>query len=439
MLERKYYFARVAGNPQTVLSRISTAVTNADLATYIPLVKMERQASKEFYVFLAVESPTRGIPGGLVATLGRLGIRFFEDYPLQPDQIKTMVARQDIHIHGFNSLKYSSRNFESPGDPFDRSDTWRPTLASVEMCDLYERLLHWISARGQGNWDNFVQACQALKIADNRQSARSAFRRMNLLGHIECSSDGQSWSASQAAFVRFADREEAGYLTGQRTPKTLARVSNLRSLEQTQQLSYDGPHRVSFIASTSIEEDNADGLAIVEAGISSLKLAALLPDLQGWKDSLQSLSGFSTLSYNLEKWTGANFEACDTLYEKADVYYGESGMYRLSAHGRQASRRMTLFFDESSQRWLRGDWYGLRYLDMETGRRLTGVVHDSDNNSLLIPIDQRWPLLYERALTLASGLLPSHGNDDDCLLYSRIPLALARTLCCKLNVDLLEK
>ena len=113
-------------------------------------------------------------------------------------------------------------------------------------------------------------------------------------------------------------------------------------------------------------------------------------------------------------------------------------MYRISLEGDRTSRTMTLFFDEPAQRWIRGDWYGLRFLSLEAGQACVEVVHDSGASELLIPASQRWPLLYERALTLASGMLPGRAANPDWLSYPRIPLDLAKVLCGKLNVNLME-
>ena len=65
MFERKYYYARVAGNPQDILYKINSAVVNANLAAYVPLVKMERPSGREFYIFLGVEYSGIGLPWGL--------------------------------------------------------------------------------------------------------------------------------------------------------------------------------------------------------------------------------------------------------------------------------------------------------------------------------------------------------------------------------------
>ena len=73
-MERKYFYARTVGTPESTLYRITTAVVDAALASKIPLVKLERRARGEFYVFLGVDSDeSTGIPGGLGKTLQDLG------------------------------------------------------------------------------------------------------------------------------------------------------------------------------------------------------------------------------------------------------------------------------------------------------------------------------------------------------------------------------
>ncbi len=439
-MERKYFYARAVGSPQDVLRKITTTVVNAELAARIPLVKLEKNARGQFYVFLGVDDESPRIPGGLGRILQRLGIRFDEEYPLKPGQIKGMVQRQDIRIHGFNSLQYRRLEYADPGDPFEQSDAWQPQEASPEVCARSERLLHWVSARGEGTWEAFAQACAILRVADDRQEARSVFRRFNLLGHIDRSSDGSRWAASPAALVRFPDDPASGFLTGQRT-ESLIRVFEERwSLNEKRQTHYPGPPRIALGSSLPRDTNGGADLGVVEAGSTSIQLAHLLPDLNGWKDSLHSIPKLPIAAYDVKRWQRqGGFQACDTLYEQNGIWHGELGMYRLGRDGDGSSRTMTLFFDEPFNRWLRGDWYGLRFLALEADQEKVEAIHDSDSGELLIPASQRWPLLYERALTLASGLLPGRTANPEWLSYPRIPLDLARTLCRKLNVDLLEK
>ena len=435
-MERKYFYARTVGTPEAALQKITTAVVDATLASQIPLVKLERGARGEFCVFLGVDSDeSTGIPGGLGKILQARGIKFEEDSPLRPDEIKSMVQRQDIEIHNFNALQYQQMEYEDPGDPFDQSDAWQPQEASPESCALVERLLHWLSVRGEGTWEGFNQACNVLKVAEDRQEARSALRRLSLLGHLELSDDGSRWSASPAVLVRFPENADGGFLAGRRTGSFLRRVREFWQINETPQSYYSGPPRLDLNSGVA---ENTAALEITDAGATSTRLTALLPDLNEWKDSLQSLDNLRVTSYGIERWQSGRFQPCDNVYARDGVHYGEPGMYRISLEGDRTDRTMTLFFDEPAQRWIRGDWYGLRFLSLEAGQTCIEAVHDSGDGELLIPASQRWPLLYERALTLASGMLPGRAANPDWLSYPRIPLNLAKVLCRKLNVNLME-
>ena len=66
------------------------------------------------------------------------------------------------------------------------------------------------------------------------------------------------------------------------------------------------------------------------------------------------------------------------------------------------------------------------------------VVYDYSTNDLLIPVDERWPLLYERALVLASGNLPARADNPRWLKYSGISSELVQLLTKKLNVSIRE-
>ena len=435
-MERKYFYARTVGTPEATLQKITTTVVDATLASEIPLVKLERRARGEFYVFLGVDSgESTGIPGGLGKTLQDLGLRFEEDFPLRPDEIKSMVQRQDIEIHGFNALQYRQREYEDPGDPFDQSDAWQPQEASPESSALVERLLHWVSARGEGTWEGFNQACNVLKVAEDKQEVRSALRRLILLGHLDLSDDGSRWSVSPPVLVRFPDDRDSGFLAGRRTGSFLRRVREFWHINETPQSYYSGPSRMDLNPGVA---ENTAGLEISDAGATSTRLAALLPDLNEWKDSLKPLDNLRTTSYEIERWQSGRFQPCDNVYDRDGIYYGESGMYRFSLEGDRSGRTLTLFFDEPTQRWIRGDWYGLRFLSLESGQTCVEAAHDSGTGELLIPASQRWPLLYERALTLASGMLPGRAANPDWLSYPRIPFDLAKVLCGKLNVNFME-
>lgn len=320
---------------------------------------------------------------------------------------------------------------DDPGDPFaPPSDTWRPPAsASPEANAAYGRLLYWISARGEGTWAQFRDAAQTLGVVQDRGGARSAMRRLILLGHVDQSDDGARWSASPAALVRFADGAGGGCVAGARTPKFLSELAQRGALNESPQTYYAGPPRIET-------SDIANRMGIADADIASERLADILPGVDEWKDGLRAVDGIVPASYNVERWEGGEFRICDTLYRRDGMYRGESGMYRFSRESDTSGWTRVFFFDEPSQRFLRGDWYGLRFLSLGAGAK---AVRDAERGALLIPESQRWPLIYERALTLASGLLPSRADNPDWLYYPLVSLSLAETLCGKLNVNLTEE
>ena len=73
-MERKYFHARAVGSPEAVLQKITTSVREAGLASEIPLVKLERRARGEFYVFLGVESEA---PIGYTWRFGQIRCRIW--------------------------------------------------------------------------------------------------------------------------------------------------------------------------------------------------------------------------------------------------------------------------------------------------------------------------------------------------------------------------
>ena len=438
--ERRYFYARTVGDSRVVLEDIINAVQDADLASQIPLVKLERNPRREFYVFLGVESSEgSGIPGHLGAIFRARGLRFEESWPLRPEDIRPMVQRQDIEIHGFNSLQYRRQSAQDPGDPFDHSDAWQPHQATFEECSRHDRLLQWLSARGEGTWAAFAQSCEVLEVAREARMARSAFRCLSLLGHIDRSDDGSRWSVAPAALVHFPDDGGGGFVTGQRTATLIRKLNAVRPLDETIHSHYAGPPRFSWESEPGLASDDLTELGIVDAGTTASRLAELLPELYEWRDSLQSLGGLSTLPYVIERWQDGDFMPCDTVRESNGIYQAEAGMYRLTREGDRTGRALTLFFDPASQRWLRGDWYGLRYLALEALPGGVNAVYRSDRRELLIPDSQRWPLLYERALVLSSGLLPKRALNPEWLSYPRVSPGMARSLCKKLNVNLQEE
>ena len=311
------------------------------------------------------------------------------------------------------------------GDPFQPTPGVPATAADFAMSDRFAKLLYWLSSYGDGTLQTFAQACKTLNREQEwRGGVGSVIRRLRLLGHLELSDDGSKWSAAPSAFVRFSDGSGNGFLAGMRT---LSLLADAGSLCVTNQPDHMGPPRVE----TTWDDPRNSATNIADAGAVSTDLAQLLPSVNAWKATLPTRNPVIS-DYDAEVWDGTKFIPCV-------IYEGDSrpsGMYALSRTLQGREIALTLFYDQSSGRWLSGDWYGLRFLALQAAGFETRAIHVSDTNELLIPDAQRMPMLYERALVLASGLLPDRAPNRNWLKYGGIPIELARTLCGKLNVQL---
>ena len=460
-MERKYIAVRTIGNPEYVLDRIRQAVQSENRTRIIPAVKFERRARGEFYFFLAMEGQgidfldlTRTIfaqwnlPGNIIPAL------------LTPDEIKSMVSRTELETHSLNALTYKSLWSSDFSDPFDLSDTFSYTestsdtslrerydqlphwlsanaVSDTSLGERRDQLLHWLSANAEGTWQTFVRICSVLALADDVKVARSIFKRLTLLGHIESSENGQNWSICPTALVQYPTDQDVYILTGQQTPMLIEYLKGHFDVETLPQPNYQGPSCVK-VNGIFTDDVSLNGFHLVHARNISVQLAQLLPDLEIWKDILPAMDQLSTTTYNIEIWNGRQFAQCDKFYERHGKYFGESGMYRLTKKAENNPYQIVLYFDEPNQRWLRGDWYGLRFLTYNSAGRKFEVKYDSSTNELIIPVEEHWPLLYERALVLASGMLPARDKNFRWLKYTNISNELVQLLTEKLNITITE-
>lgn len=438
---RQYIAVLTGGRPTDVFERIRQAVQSEDLTRIIPAVKFERGAKGQFYFFLGVEG--QGIDFlDLVRTMFRerdIRGQILSEL-LAPDKIRSMVSQTELETHSLNALDYKSLWSQDNSDPFDLSDALRnpENTGDPSLGDQYDRLIHWLSASAEGSWQTFTKVCQVLQLADSSITTRSIFRRLILLGYIESSENGQKWSICPTALVRAATNPDVSFLTGQRTPKLIEHIAGHAEVDILPQSNYQGPSYVK-VHSTSPTDILPDSFDVVQAGIASVELAELLPNLEGWKDILPDIGKLSTSSYDIEFWNGNQFTQCNEFYERHGRYFGESGVYRLTKREENNPYQIILYLDEPHQRWLRGDWYGLRFLSNDATQRNFEVRYDSNTHEMLIPFEERWPLLYERALVLASGMLPVvlPGNSRQ-IKYSGVSNGLVELLTDKLNVSIME-
>ncbi len=460
-MERRYVAVRAFGNPMQVFDRVRQVVQNMGVTRTIPAVKFERRPRGEFFVFLAVEGTQEiSIPSEVVSVLELTGLNGKQFWPLKPDEVRPMTGGSELEIHGFSALPYSPDLPNDSDDPFDLSDTFYNTestsdtslrerydqsphwlsanaASDTSLGERYDQLLHWLSANAEGTWQTFVGVCSVLALAEDVKVARSIFRRLTLLGHIESSENGQKWSICPTTLVQCVTDQDVYILTGQQTPMLIEYLKEHFDVETLPQPNYQGPPCVR-VKGTFTDNVSLNGFHLVHSGNISVQLAQLLPDLEGWKDILPAIDRLSTTTYNIEIWNGRKFIQCDKFYERHGKYFGESGMYRLAKKEENNPYQIVLYFDEPNQRWLRGDWYGLRFLTYNSAGRKFEVKYDSRANELTIPVEEHWPLLYERALVLASGMLPARDKNFRWLKYTNVSNELVQLLVKKLNVSITE-
>jgi hypothetical protein len=158
-----------------------------------------------------------------------------------------------------------------------------------------------------------------------------------------------------------------------------------------------------------------------------------MPDLAGWLASLEAVPALG-VPVHIERWQGCYRDTSELRVCPAGVE-GPNGLYRLKYRD-DGSRTLTGYWDAPRCRFVRGDWYGLRFLcRVGAGERPTARWVGREQ-CFLVPYGWRFPMLFEQVLVQASGLLPDHDAPHGRLVYVGVPEELARALTRLLRVDL---
>lgn len=302
----------------------------------------------------------------------------------------------------------------------------------------YNELVFWLSAKGEGNWDSFVNVCRVLQLISSTKQAGYIFRRLVLLGYVERSEDGSRWCVCPPTMVHKPIDSDYVYLCGQRVPSLLEDLSTLTTVESPQPEANGPPHIEIRSDITTLRQSIGKKklFYLQDAGVASLKLAEVLPHLKDWISSLPCLDRLNTSNFEIKRWDGEKYLTCAILYERNGYYYGDSGLYRLTKECDTSKYSLDLYFDAYQQRWMKGDWYGLNFIASRAAGRDSKVIINTDAGTLAIRTKSRWPFIYERALVLASGLLPNARKEPGWLIYQGISIGLAQILTDKLGLPL---
>jgi hypothetical protein len=436
-LQRWYLGYSYLGKPQNMIETISKNIQEKNLSKYLPLLRLEKGAKprKQFYFFLAVESVQVGSIPAAVERSHLLKLPYFKKLAVPGnaaftyEQIKPMVGTvHDIQDHT-NPIPYYSSERNINDNPFNQIDSEPVENLSFEIeskSQRYDRLLYLLSAIGYGTWESFKKICYIL----NLEEPKRILRRLKLLGHFETSSDGKRWSVAPITLVQVNSNSDCPefILCGQRSPDILDKLKQYAEVISDPQPRANAPNRIRI--KTKRQEEIIRQLPLLDAGQVSLKLAAILPDITVWQKNLIGLPGIVTSLYNWKKFNIEINSFVDCIHPK------ETGMYQMFYAEKTGIPPRTLFYEAETQTWRQADWYGLRFLVHYHSDHSCLVHYDPQNSCLTIPWNERWPEVYERALVLASGYLPTYQKTQQAgwLTYENIGNNLLQRLIEKLRI-----
>lgn len=446
-MTRWYAGFRCVGNPKVVLDQISRKIRNDNLGKFVPRVCFEKRPRHQFYLFMAIESAVPGKPPPELQGLLALSWLCSPVHPhrcqygyhaFTREEIRGLVGAE-VNVQDYaRRIRYhrlATLPLEDPFGVFPDAHEHGDEQGMVKRTELYNCLLHCLSAVGSGSLASFQTACHTLDLSQDNVDTRRILRRLRLLGHLECSRDGTRWSIASPVLTRrcHPTGDDTYVFCGGRDTALLEALRLQGLVEEVPQPVGEGPATVYIcgvdpaqpIAVTGL--DSAFWLQVIDNAAE--RLANLLPPIEVWPDTLQVLPGITPYMFDVRRFDGSGFVD--------EVFEGKSGFYELwpPAGGGQPPRapKYTLFYDAKQDRWLRGDWYGLRYLALWLEGESCEVRYDQGAGHLALPQDWRWPELYERVLVLASGRLPVHR--EGWLIYEAISSHLLDVLRTKLHLQ----
>lgn len=426
---------------QAICQSIRNQVEELRLASVFPMVKYEvaRGRGQEYYLGLFMDASSRH--GGFVPEsrakeiLATVGVH---------NVIGLMSPEEANFLRGSASEGFSVPiHFERPSLDLENEDV-EPSLSGADLSDFdearpdpaavaaYSKLMMWCSASGQGHLQQMRAASEALGIDLAKEGgAWGVLRRMVLLGHLEYEPCKDSrWCFLPPVLIEPDIETGFRILAGQRTPGLLTELDQNFELEEAPQRG--GPSAVA-VYSGDQAVCLASGQELIQVGCASRRLAQELPPLDTWIAMLPTWP-----ETDFRRFETKVYDDCAGSFLAISSFSGPPGpgMYRFSC--RIPPTEILAFRDKHQARWIGGDFYGLRFIARHRSGRVK-AWYDPSQERLLVPVQDRWPMPYERALVLASGLLPhalSGPGGVKLLAYVGVTHSLASTLATKLSLDM---
>jgi hypothetical protein len=424
-------------------SRIKALVEKEGLATALPMVKYESGNSGQYYLGLAVVCDDRSAPDiestarRILVSAGISGAQNRQTWPLLDPSTNEQVdhfLRGSLECESFTTpLAYEAPGTSEPPtaddllDELDLGDLPSAEPKATET-EKYCRLLYWCSAVGSGQLGRLEEACHLLGIVD---SPWSVLRRLVLLGHLEFDANrGFRWAVIPPTLVATADGKHE-VLVGQRSPALIKTLN--RDLDGSAQVGAPPRLRTAPIADALAY---GAGAQIQAVGCVSRRLSEHLPGIKEWRLCLPSWDESDLARYQIQRYDPHS----DRLRDIAPITGQPSaGLYRFSCDEGPRPIMTDAFFDDERGHWVCGDYYGLRVLARSRSTTLR-ARYSPDALKLALPMADRWPMPYERALVLASGALPrriqSEPSSTSWWVYEGITAELAARMSTLLGIEL---
>lgn len=429
---RRYRGYLCNGNREQIIAGVTVLVNQLEVRRQVPRVCTERGVGfghNQFYLFVAYESDDDGVAEPEVEQLLRLVAEVMPCHgggigDFGRDELAGFVG-QDVRVEEFaRRLRYRPIVVADAGDPLaDDGDDENGPLDQLIETDRLGRLLLWMSAHGEGSYASLDSARRVLGIS---METRRVLRVLRLLGHCETSRDGRRWSIAPTVL---AEAEAGRYvLCGARDEALLAALRERFPGGCQDVVQHGGSGPGAFLIDIDLPEPPDLGdLDVQVVQHADRALAEALPHLGEWAETLEAVS-FDPQGWALERMRGDSFQ---TLGRFED----EEGFYRAAGKGPEA-RPFHLYYAPTLG-WRRGEWTALRFLaglrEASSGKAI--CYFDSAAHELHVPLDWRWPEIYERTLVLSSGLLPRRDDNNSRLVYGSVEPELLETLCRKLPLE----
>jgi hypothetical protein len=440
MPEWRYVLKQAPGSNRgarlAIITRVKGMVKALRRTLELPMIRFNaRLSGATFYLGIAVNDASCGdeAPPDYVEELFlRLGMPLSQYerawWPQRGEDVEQFLQGVSEYDHLTSPLKFE--RLTAPILPASLTDA--EEIEAAQNPEAYDRLHWWCSSKESGTVAQLAELAAALGLSELEGSVWAVLKKLSLLGHLDVFQDQDRewvWRIAPLTVVETATNATA-FLAGALSGKLRNQLAT--KLGAVIDPTNGGPSRVGIPTDRLAELDSIVGFASRRAGAASSRWATLLPGIREYQTILVPDPAIASEPhhYSFKRYSGGGFVPVNGQELP-------SGFYQVQRNGQQFLPKHV--FRTADSRWLNGDFATLRFLSLAVGGQQAKARHYPDG-TLIVPMIQRWPSLYERALVLASGQLPSIQSVADrtgrLLAYRTIPKDVAQTLASKLDVTL---